>query len=469
MVDSEGLVVRWNRAAESVFGATPQDVLGQSLSAIWPDGEGAAAFLGTEGSTDESSTVVQWRRADGVPITVDVRRTPVVAADGSLIGVLTNARPRTLGSRLSDRLRESEERFRLSFVHSPIGKAIVGQDGRFLSVNSALCDLLGMTEGELLEKPFQEAFAEASLGEDVESARRLRRGDIPRYQNEKRYIRRDGTGIWLEVHVTLVRNRAGDPLYYIAQLYDITERREHAAATEALNEQLRLAEETRTRFLANISHELQSPLTVILGYADLLAESDDPPDAQTLAAAVDAISRQAGRLKRLVSDLVALSRLEAGLSLEPHDVELTGLLEQVLQDCATDRDCWTLQAPDDVHAFADPDRLAQIVANLVGNAEQYGRPPFVVSIEPAPETAAITVADHGDGVPDDFLPFLFNRFARSDRSRQTEGSGLGLAISQGLARAQGGDLEYRAHEPKGSRFIITVPRARSAGEPTATG
>ncbi|MET0400311.1 MAG: PAS domain S-box protein [Longimicrobiaceae bacterium] len=138
-----------------------------------------------------------------------------------------SARPATGGGAAS----EGEERFRATLEHAPIGMALVGLDGRWLMVNRALCRIVGYPEEELLGLTFQDLTHPDDVDADRESVRSLTAGEIPDYEKEKRYLRRDGSVVWALLSVSLVRGNAGEPLYFISQIQDITARKQ---AEEAL-------------------------------------------------------------------------------------------------------------------------------------------------------------------------------------------------------------------------------------------
>jgi PAS domain S-box-containing protein len=127
-------------------------------------------------------------------------------------------------------LRESEERFRLTIDEAPIGMALVALDGRFVRVNGALCQIVGYTAPELERLRFQDITHPEDLDSDVELANRLARGEIPRYQLEKRYLRKDGAVVWILLSASVLRGPGEAPLYYIAQIEDVTERKRAADA-----------------------------------------------------------------------------------------------------------------------------------------------------------------------------------------------------------------------------------------------
>lgn len=141
----------------------------------------------------------------------------------------------------SEKLRVSEERFRLTIDEAPIGMALVALDGRFVRVNHALCEIVGYSPAELTTLTFQDITHPDDLDADVALADKLARGEIPRYQLEKRYLRKDGTSVDIMLNASILRNQEGAPLYFIAQVEDITERKLAEAALKASEERLNLA------------------------------------------------------------------------------------------------------------------------------------------------------------------------------------------------------------------------------------
>lgn len=135
--------------------------------------------------------------------------------------------------RQAEALREAQERFRGAFENAAIGMALVAPDGHFLRVNPALCEIVGYSEGELLERSFQDLTHPDDLGTDLEQVRRMLAGEIRTYQLDKRYIHRDGHLVWITLSVSLVHDATDEPLYFVSQIEDITERRRSQAALEA--------------------------------------------------------------------------------------------------------------------------------------------------------------------------------------------------------------------------------------------
>jgi len=149
-----------------------------------------------------------------------------ISDGGNPIGISVFAKDITERKRAEDALRESEERFRSAFDFAAIGMALVAPDGRWLRVNQSICRIVGYAEEELLARDFQSITHPEDLDTDLALARQLLDGSLPYYHLEKRYIHKDGRAVWILLSVSLVRDSRGGPLYFIAQIQDITERKE---------------------------------------------------------------------------------------------------------------------------------------------------------------------------------------------------------------------------------------------------
>lgn len=245
----------------------------------------------------------------------------------------------------------------------------------------------------------------------------------------------------------------------IARLADLAlQRAELADRERAVAADLEAANEAMRDFVAIASHDLRTPIAAIRGYAQLIDGSwDSLPDADKREHA-RTIARQAGHLSRIVTDLLTVSRLDTGaLQPEREPVAVGDVVRQIVGDLRLGHDV-EVDVDEGTEVHADVDHVTRIVRNLVENADSYGDPPIVVSARRNGSHVELRVRDHGDGVPEDFLPRLFGRFARSDRSasRSKHGTGLGLSIVRGLARAGGGDAWYEPAGP-GACFAVRLP------------
>jgi signal transduction histidine kinase len=166
---------------------------------------------------------------------------------------------------------------------------------------------------------------------------------------------------------------------------------------------------------------------------------------------------QANRLRRLLEELLDLSRLDShAISLEPKPLVLHSILAQIVTDALPPDSVVDLEVARDLAVLADPLVIDRVVSNLLINAVRYGKPPIMISAEQRDRHLRVTVEDRGAGVPEDLRPRLFERFSRADTAN---GSGLGLAIARAYARAHGGDLLYQPLAD-GTRFELIVPQDR---------
>ena len=247
-----------------------------------------------------------------------------------------------------------------------------------------------------------------------------------------------------------------------------------AEALEASIADLRGLEASHRRFVADVSHELRTPLTALTTAADVLdAHRAGLDDAGNRAAGL--LVRESHRLAVLVEDLMEISRLDAGAA--PMAWEQVDVAALVNGAVATRGWAGRVQVdtPDGggVTTVADPRRLDAIVANLVGNALEHGRPPVGIRVAAPTDEVVVEVADAGDGIAAEHLPRIFDRFYKADPARPGgHGSGLGLAIARENARLHGGDLTVASPPGSGAVFTLRVPRRVAeplpAGDATVT-
>ena len=219
----------------------------------------------------------------------------------------------------------------------------------------------------------------------------------------------------------------------------------------------------RRQMTADIAHELRTPLTVVLGHTEALSDGELPPDPETF----DIIYDETKRLNRLVEDLRTLSLSDAGelqLNFElisPHELIQRSALARKQEAHAKQIQLQIDAAQDLPEIKVDPDRMTQVLVNLLDNALRYtpGGGLISLSTQAFADRVKISVKDTGPGIPEEDLEHLFERFYRGDKSRQREsgGSGLGLAIAKSLVEIQGGQIEATSILGEGATFIIDLP------------
>jgi signal transduction histidine kinase len=220
--------------------------------------------------------------------------------------------------------------------------------------------------------------------------------------------------------------------------------------------------DSTAEIIATVSHEIRSPLTTIKGFTKTLIDRWErlPDDAKLDM--LRAINADADRVTRLLTELLEVSRLEAGrLQVHLQRVDLTELARSVAADLSSrsEKHALRVDAPDDMIARADPDKLLRVLTNLVENAQKYtDGGEVVVAVRSDGKWVETTVTDQGDGIPAAQQTAVFDKFARRDLAGSPSGTGLGLYIAKGLIEAQGGEMGLVSTEGAGSTFWFRVPR-----------
>ena len=388
----------------------------------------------------------------------------------ALIGTIVDVTDRKLAEAA---IAESEERFRRLAVNAPDMITESSLDGVMTYVSPASLDVTGFAPEELVGRTF------ASLMEADDAARVSEmcqtvfasKGKIAPWPVEFRAKRKTGEAIWLECKPTL----AVDPLTgrFTGRndiVRDVTQRKVLEAQLRHAQAEAEAAAAVKAEFLANMSHELRTPLTSIIGFTGLARAQADLSDLTRTY--VDRVGDASRALLCTVNDILDFSKLEAGqVTIHLQPVSFANLARATLdlftpQAGAKDLNL-TLdgdRADDDVNIAIDPDRIRQILLNLVSNAVKFttaGGVTLRTRYDGEAATLRVDVIDTGDGIPQDKQDRLFKRFSQVDGSltRVQGGTGLGLAICKGLVEAMGGEIGVESRIGEGSRFWFTVPAA----------
>ena len=238
-------------------------------------------------------------------------------------------------------------------------------------------------------------------------------------------------------------------------------------AFNAMVGRMQSSQKSQRDFVANVSHELKTPLTSIQGFSQAILDGTaDTPEA--LHQAAEVIYNEAGRMHRMALDLLDLARLEAGtadLKMSPVDMKalLNGVMEKFTPMASRSAVDLKLELASDLPIFmGDGDRLAQVFTNLVDNALKFTPYNGTVTLRAVQDKSEVqvSVSDTGKGIPAEAIPHIFDRFYQADSSRaggEKHGAGLGLAIVQEIVAAHGGRISVRSAEGQGTAFVVHLP------------
>jgi len=409
---------------------------------------------------DEEQRIIE-RKAIGVLSVANKRRQmPFSEEDRRILEILARQSASVIaGAQIYIELRERTEQLERAFESVSAGVILVNNDGKINLVNKtalqAFCDC---TDANIIGKPFTQVVMHdkvrsillTALSEKTELT-----DEVEIYEPEERIYR---------VETSVVRDEHGNPIGVIALFSDITE--------------IRRLERMKTEFVSTVSHELRTPLTSIKGFvATLLEDREGYFDAETRYEFYQIIDQETDRLRRLIEDLLNLSRIERGVALQPHwqRVDLEKVIDRVLtiQRSYTDKHQLIADIPKPLPVIvADEDKVDGILTNLVNNAIKYSPNGGEVRVRAVREdnTILVSVQDQGIGIPKDKLSKIFEKFERIDtkETRAAGGTGIGLYLVKHLVELHEGQIWAESEGPgKGSTFYVRLPiypkRARDEG------
>ncbi|MFB9836496.1 PAS domain-containing sensor histidine kinase [Actinoallomurus acaciae] len=316
------------------------------------------------------------------------------------------------------------------------GIVLVGDDGYIRFCNPAAGELFGRPADHLLGGPF---------GFPIVAGR----------ATEVELMLPDGGERIVEMRVTSTL-LDGEHLH-VAALRDVTRRRR-------LEQDLERALERQHATAAVVAHELRSPLAAIRTLTDVLRDPAATLTPELRADVVDRIAERTAFLQSMVAKLLTAARIDEGVVRPPLErVPLLELTLERLADFGEQAGEVAVTCDAGLVAHVNRDEMSSMLVNCLENAFAYGRPPIKVSATGEDDRIELRISDSGPGVPEDFVPRLFDRFAREPGAgRRTEGSGLGLWIVRCLARANGGEVRYEPGDHGGACFCISLRRARDS-------
>ncbi|WP_185113955.1 PAS domain-containing sensor histidine kinase [Fulvivirga imtechensis] len=379
----------------------------------------------------------------------------------SIVGLSINI---TAAKAYEETLKESEQRFRAAVDYSPIGVALVSLKGKLFKVNQALASMLNYSEKELLNLDFSEITHPSDVNSDAKQIKKLLQGRIASFQADKRYLRKDGKSIWIQLNVSLVKDANKEPKYFIAQILDITERkmaeekiqetvRQRTAQLEAMNQELEA-------FSYSVSHDLRSPLRSIHGFSQALLEDYATSLDEMGNDYLNRVSAASVRMGHLIDDLLALARITRQ-DMKIDIIDVSEVAEQVATALKAERYQNTeFIIKPGLKAHADQGLLTVALENLFENAAKYSRVKDHPKVEFGEHSAngknTFFIKDNGVGFDMQYADKLFGAFQRLHTAKEFEGTGIGLATVKRVIHRHGGEIWAESELGVGSCFYFTL-------------
>jgi PAS domain S-box-containing protein len=453
----EGTITTWNAAAERLYLYTADEAIGSNIGIIIPP-DRRDEFPGliekslADPPTENFETVRAAKGGRRIDVSLSIR--PVKSSSGAIVGVAKITRDIT-------EQKFAEEKFRLAVESCPSGMLMVDRAGKVVLVNTEIERLFGYPRGELIGRSVDILVPRGLRGPHA----RHRAGFTLRPEAHRIGVGRELSGQRKDgsefpVEVTLNPIHTGEGLLILGVIVDISERKR--------------LERLKEEFVSTVSHELRTPLTSICGSLGLLiggATGKLPDPAGRLLAIAQSNSQ---RLVRLVNDILDIEKMESNrVAFMFRRVEACAVVEQAIEANRGFADSYGIRVrldpasvPGEVHA--DPDRLAQVVTNLLSNAIKFSPPDgeVEVAVRECDRQVRISVRDHGPGIPADFRPHMFEKFAQADATNagRKGGTGLGLSIVKEIVTRLGGTVGFDDAPGGGTVLQVDLPGHEQVAE-----
>lgn len=471
--DLSGTIFYWNRVAEEIYGWTAEEMVGRRLDGFVPEAarEAAAEARGLLKDGERWSGELTVRHRDGRLVPVIVTESPVYDSSGELTAVIGVSVDISDRRRAEAALRESEQRFRALFDESAVGIALVDVDGRPYRANRALVRMLGYSPEELAGMSLREITHPEDVERDGALFEEVRAGSRSSYQQEQRYLTRDGRTIWGQLTVSPVRHPDGSPWFFIGMVEDVTARMQLEAQFHQAQKM-----EAVGRLAGGVAHDMNNLLCVIAGYTELSLQLLTVEDA--VHRSLTQVRAAAERASGLTQQLLAFSRKQL---LSPRTVdpnELIRNLDRMLRRLiGEDVEMVTVLDPRVPMVRVDPGQFDQALMNLAVNARDampdggqlvietqrvtWDRDAGCQPDDPPPGCyAGISVSDSGLGMSPEVRAQIWEPFFTT--KPQGKGTGLGLASVYGIVRQSGGYVRVESEQGAGSTFSLYLPAVGKA-------
>jgi len=476
--DLNGNIMSWNPAATRIFGYTAEEAVGRHISLIIPPDKLAEEdyIIGEvrRGNRVDHFETVR-RRKDGRFVNISVTVSPIRGPDGVIIGASKVARDVT-----QEREAQRTGAYLGAIIESS-DDAIIGKDlnGFITSWNKSAERIFGYTAAEVVGRHITIIIPAERLPEEDKILTTLKTGNrVDHFETMRRH--KDGHLVPVSLTVSPIRDGAGNIIGASKVSRDISDR---IQAEEKLKE----ASRKKDDFLANISHELRTPMNAVVGISSLLKHVEGmPPKAVKF---IDTLSTSADNLLELINDLLDFAKIEAdSFTLETVEFSLAAQVEKnvaVAGVRAREKNLalHVSSAPQlNRHFMGDPLRLGQVLTNLLSNAIKFtakgavsldisGDVPAVENAAGLPVMLTFKVADTGAGIAEDKLGAIFEKFTQADSSitRRYGGTGLGLAITKACVEKMGGSIGVESQVGIGTTFIVRIPFVPTAKVPANEG
>ncbi|MDH5695530.1 MAG: PAS domain S-box protein [Dehalococcoidia bacterium] len=461
VIDLNGVITEVNQRTVEMHGFGSKDeLLGKNAIELVAPRDHERIAINMQQALKQGKTIsgVEYTllKVDGSEFPGELGTSVLKDASGNSVGHITIARDITERKQAEEALKESEAKYRTLFEDSRDAFFITTRDGRVVDVNQSFLELFGYTRKEAIGLDVRQMYFNPDdrhrFQQQIEQ-----KGEVRDY--ELKLYNRDGGELTCLLNATVRRTNGGDILGYHGFIHDITERRLIEQREEEMQQELILSSRLASigEMASGIAHEINNPLTAVIGYAQLLGQRDVPEDIKEV---VGVINEGAQRVAEIVQKLLTFAR---GTKAEKEPVDINSVLTSVLEMRSYEMYANNIEVKSELVSdlpltVANLGQLQQVFLNIVMNAEQammeaHDRGKLSIKTERINNSIRVSIADDGPGIAKEDIGKIFNPFF-TGRDR---GTGLGLSIAYSIVKAHKGRIHAKSTLGKGSTFIVELP------------
>ena len=475
VLDLNGAISYWNLGAKWLYGWRKSQAIGKNIHELlqtqWTQPLEVIQKVFFERGSWQGELV--RTKADGTKITVASRWTLQHDDQDKPVAILEISNDISDRKRSEIALAESAQRFRATFEQAAVGMAQATVEGKFLLVNQKLCEILGYSRQELVEKRFQDITWSEDLASEEELVRQLLAGEIENFSLEKRYIRNDGELVWANLTVSLLREQNGSQ-FLMAVVEDIRERKQAEESLRLRAEELSwtaqmLAKTTNVlrkrnqeldQFAYVVSHDLKAPLRAIANLSSWIEEDLSDSMTEDTLHQMNLLRGRVHRMEGLIEGLLQYSRV-GRIQVPSEMVKVEKLLAEIIDSLAPPSGFEVKVEPGMPTLVTEKLALQQVFSNLISNAIKHNRGEsghVKISVKELDDFYEFSVEDDGPGIDPQYHDKVFVIFQTLEARDKVENTGIGLSLVKKIVEGQGGTISLESAEGEGATFRFTWPK-----------
>ena len=445
--DLNGIITSWNSSAQRIFGYSPEEMIGTPILKLIPfdrQHEEPKILNQLKNGIRVDHLETQRLRKDGSLIDVSLTISPIYNASGAIIGISKIARDMTL-----HRKAEVDGRRLMAIIESS-DDAIVSKDlnGVITSWNAAAERIFGYDAKEMIGESILKIIPPERFEEEPRILAQLRQGiRVDHFETER--LRKDGTLINVSLTISPIKNRAGEVVGLSKIARDITDKKQ--------------AERKKEEFVSFVSHELKTPLTSLKSYIQMAQVKADHPDF--LKKALHKAVQQSKKMENMIGSFLNISRIEDGhIRIEKTSFDVSALIDEIIEDgnITEPKHHFFYDGETSLKAFADREKIAIVLTNLVNNAQKYSPNggDITISCHNKGEKIHLSVIDQGIGISPADQKHMFQKFHRveSELTRTIPGFGIGLYLVSRIIELHGSSITLQSEPGIGSTFAFDLEK-----------